>query len=499
MPETDRVIIVGGGLAGLAAAAALGVRGLDVMLFESRPRWGGRASSFVDQESGELIDNCQHVAMGCCTNFRHFCKLVEIDDLFRTEPRLWFVEPSGRRSQLAAAPLPAPLHLFPSLLRLKHLSWRDKWSLAVGLRALARAKREDVCGQSFDRWLIEQRQTPAAIDRFWHVVLVSALSESLDRIDTWEASKVFVDGFLANREGWQVRIPTAPLSEIYGSRLANWLERHGVTLRLQAGVGQLIVDGGRAAGVELRTGERVDAAHVIVAVPWHAAGSLFPADLQSHPQLQTLGELEAAPISSVHLWFDRPLMSLPHASLIGGLSQWVFNREVIQGHRRDAGATDLLPSISNLSAVHRQNTLQHYYQVVVSASRSLSAMENDQIVEQVVGELRSAWPDAATAKLLHGRVVTEHKAVFSPLPGADERRPQQQSFIPNVQFAGDWTQNGWPATMEGAVRSGYLAAENVLRCLGRSERLLQPDLPAAWLSRLLFGITKSPLPTGGEG
>lgn len=478
MPETDRVIIVGGGLAGLAAAAALGVRGLEVMLFESRPRWGGRASSFVDQESGELIDNCQHVAMGCCTNFRHFCKLVEIDDLFRTEPRLWFVEPSGRRSQLAAAPLPAPLHLFPSLVMLKHLSRRDKWSLALGLRALARAKRDHVRGWPFDRWLIEHRQTPGAIDRFWHVVLVSALSESLDRIDTWEARKVFVDGFLANREGWQVRMPTAPLSEIYGSRLTGWLERHGVTLRLQSGVSRLIVDGGRATGVELRTGERMDAAHVIVAVPWHIAGSLFPTDLQSHPQLQTLGELEAAPISSVHLWFDRPVMPLPHASLIGGLSQWVFNRNVIQG---------------------RNDGQQHYYQVVVSASRSLSAMTNDQIVETVVGELRSAWPDAAAAKLLRGRVVTEHTAVFSPLPGADERRPPQQSFVPNVQFAGDWTQTGWPATMEGAVRSGYLAAENVLRCLGRSERLLQPDLPVAWLSRVLLGITKSSLPTGGDG
>lgn len=476
VPESAQVIIVGGGLAGLAAAAALGVRGLDVMLFESRPRWGGRASSFVDQGSGELIDNCQHVAMGCCTNFRHFCRLVEIDDLFRTESRLWFVEPSGRRSQLAAAPLPAPLHLFPSLVMLKHLSWRDKWSLAFGLRALARAKREDVRGQSFDRWLQGHQQTPGAIDRFWHVVLVSALSESLDRIDTWEARRVFVDGFLANREGWQVRIPTAPLSEIYGSRLAGWLERQGVRLRLQTGVSRLIVEGGRASGVELRSGEQVVAAHVILAVPWHLVGTMIPDELRSQPQLNALDELEAAPISSVHLWFDRPVMPLPHAALVGGLSQWIFNRDVIQS---------------------RHDVQQHYYQVVVSASRSLSAMTNDQIIEQVVGELRSAWPDARAAKLLRGRVVTEHKAVVSPLPGASERRPPQQSFIPNVQFAGDWTQTGWPATMEGAVRSGYLAAENVLRILGRSERVLQPDLPVAWLSRVVLGL--SPLPPGGEG
>jgi squalene-associated FAD-dependent desaturase len=471
----SQVIIVGGGLAGLAAAAALAVRGVRVTLFESRPRWGGRASSFVDQVSGETIDNCQHVAMGCCTNFRHFCRLVEIDDLFRTEPRLWFVEPRGRWSQMAAAPLPAPLHLFPSLLTLRHLSWRDKWSLARGLRALARAKQEAVRGQSFDLWLKAHRQTPNAIERFWHVVLVSALSESLDRIDVWQARKVFVDGFLANRDGWQVRIPTAPLSEIYGSRLVKWLAEHGVSLRIPEGVSRLLVDGETARGVELRTGEQVSAEQVVLAVPWHLVGGLFPDELRSHPRLQAVELLEAAPISSVHLWFDKPVMPLPHAALIGGLAQWVFNRDAIQGHRDEQ---------------------QHYYQVVVSASRGLAPMTNDQIIEQVVGELRSAWPDAATVKLLRGRVVTEHKAVFSPLPGADERRPLQQSFVPNVQFAGDWTQTGWPATMEGAVRSGYLAAENVLRNLGRSERILQPDLPTAWLSQLLFGLDKSPPPDG---
>lgn len=475
MDNQSQVIIVGGGLAGLAAAAALGVRGVRVTLFESRPRWGGRASSFVDQVSGETIDNCQHVAMGCCTNFRHFCRLVEIDDLFRTEPRLWFVEAHGRRSQLAAAPLPAPLHLFPSLLTLKHLSWRDKWTLALGLSALARVKRNEVRGQSFDRWLQAHRQTPNAIEKFWHVVLVSALSESLDRIDVWQARKVFVDGFLAHRDGWQVRIPTTPLSEIYDSSLAKWLAGQGVSLRSPEGISRLVVEDGTVRGVELRTGERVSTEQVILAVPWHLVGSLFPEELRSHPQLQALEHLEAAPISSVHLWFDKPLTPLPHAALIGGLSQWVFNRDAIQGHRDEQ---------------------QHYYQVVVSASRDLAAITSEHIIEQVVGELRSAWPDSAAAKLLRGRVVTEHKAVFSPLAGADERRPPQQSFVPNVQFAGDWTQTGWPATMEGAVRSGYLAAENVLRKLGRSERILQPDLPTAWLSQLLFGLGKSPPSSG---
>ena len=506
----NRVIVVGGGLAGLGAAAALGHRRFRVTLLESRSRWGGRASSFVDQATGEEIDNCQHVNLGCGTNFRHFCRTVGIDSFFIRETELTFIGPDGRTSSFSAAPLPAPLHLFPSLLRLPYLSFCEKRQLAFGLRTLARTKPDCAGDESFLHWLERHGQSKAVIDRFWHVVLVSALSESLDRIDIAHARKVFVDAFLANRQGWEVWLPTAPLGELYGSRLEEWLSRHNVLMRQQCGVKRVLIekpaegdaDAGRASGVELRTGERIDADHVILAVPHHLAASLLPDDLGAAAPFDALAKLESAPISSIHLWFDRPITQLRHAVLVGRLSQWMFNRSAI--HEGDSSVNSAAPSKGPptpplrmggddagrfvKSKIQNPKSKIFYYQVVISASREVLDRRNDETIRDVLEELSNIWPIVREARLIHARLVTEHKAVISMLPEVDRLRPVQQTPIGNLQLAGDWTQTGWPGTMEGAVRSGYLAAQNVLRQCGRDETLVQPDLPRAPLSKLLFGL-----------
>jgi squalene-associated FAD-dependent desaturase len=483
----EHVVIIGGGLAGLAAATALAGRaGLRVTLLESRTRWGGRASSFVDQTTGESIDNCQHVSLGCCTNFQHFCRTTGIDQFFHRENELVFVAPDGKFSSMTAAPLPAPLHLAPSFARFGYLSWRDKRALARGLRALAHARPASYEGQSFLDWLKAHGQTAAAIDRFWHVVLVSALSETLDRIDVGHARKVFVDAFLANRHGWEVWLPTVPLDELYGERIEAWFPERNVATRLQAGTKRVLVDSAgdsarpRATAVELRSGEIVDADHVILAVPQNLVLGLLPDDYHSHPQLAGISQLETAPISSVHLWFDRPITELRHATFVGRMSQWLFNRSAIQ---RGSGTGDRGPETGASSDSER-----FYYQVVISASRDVLALGQEGAIAAVVAELAEIWPVVKSARLVHSRLVTEHKAVVSMLPGVDRLRPVQQSPIVNLQIAGDWTQTGWPGTMEGAVRSGYLAAENVLERCGLGGKLVQPDLPVALLSKLLFGL-----------
>jgi squalene-associated FAD-dependent desaturase len=316
-----------------------GTPSIRMALLESRPRLGGRASSFVDRATGTRIDNCQHVSMGCCTNFRHFCETVGLGELLRSEPELYFVGPDGTANRFAAGPLPAPLHLLFAFRRLSYLSRADLRGIAKGLRALVRTGRGSNDSQPFDEWLRSQSQTPAAIERFWHVVLVSALSETLDRIDTGHARKVFVDGFLANRRGWQVQIPTVPLDELYGTRLVEWLARRGATVRVQAGVERVVVEGERAVAVELRSGEWLQADDFIIAVPHHLALALLPEPLRTHPDLAGIARLESAPISSVHLWFDRPITSLPHAVFVDRLSQWIFNRSALTGDR--AGNTPL--------------------------------------------------------------------------------------------------------------------------------------------------------------
>jgi squalene-associated FAD-dependent desaturase len=467
MHQQSRVTIVGGGLAGLAAAVALAPRGFRVTLLESRPRLGGRASSFVDQTTGATIDNCQHVSLGCCTNWQQFCATTGLSDALRWERQLNFIGPNGRVNPFAASRLPAPLHLLPAFARLDYLSWTDKWNLAWGLRALARTRPGTCPAQPFSEWLREHGQTPATIERVWHVVLVSALSETLDRISVPQARKVFVDGFLAHRQAWQMQIPTIPLDELYSSRLRRWLEGHGVVVRMQAGVAGVLFDGEAPQGVRLRTGEELAAEHVIVAVPHGLAGALLPEAVGAKLRVADFAHLETAPISSVHLWFDRPLTELPHAVFVDRLSQWVFNRAALQG-------ADELG--------------RYYYQVVISAARDLRGRSQDEVIAEVISDLALAWPVARAARLEHARLVTEHKAVFSPRPGADAWRPAQETVIPGFFWAGDWTATGWPSTMEGAVRSGYLAAEGLLRQAGRPERLLRPDLPIAPLARLFLGI-----------
>jgi uncharacterized protein with NAD-binding domain and iron-sulfur cluster len=325
---------------------------------------------------------------------------------------------------------------------------------------------------------------------------VSALSETLDRIDVGHARKVFVDGFVANRHGWEVWLPTAHLDELYGARLERWLKSRNVEPRLQCGVKRILVESTppnsepsntspiRATGIELRSGEWIEADEVILAVPQNLILSLLPEEWQAHPDLAPINRLETAPISSVHLWFDRPITDLRHATFIGKQSQWLFNRTAIQ-HGAKSRATPPGPPFLRGGEVESE---YFYYQVVISASRDVVQAGQEASVRAVIEELAAIWPVVREARLVHSRLVTEHRAVVSMLPGIDKLRPVQQSPIANLQLAGDWTRTGWPGTMEGAVRSGYLAAENVLRRCGTNIALVQPDLPVALLSKLLFGL-----------
>ena len=475
-----RIVIVGGGLAGLAAAVALTARGFPCTIIESRPRLGGRASSFHDSTTNTEIDNCQHVTLGCCTNFRHFCQTTGIAEFFRREPALYFIGPSGKPDRFAAGALPAPLHLTGAFARLSYLSWKDKYSLAMALRSLAQPVSERDESESFAKWLARHGQTKTVIERFWFVVLVSALSESLERISVSHARKVFVDAFLVHRDGWCVDIPNVPLEVLYGGRLTDWLTKRGTTIRLLTSAEEVELENDRVTGVRLGSNEVVEGDEFVVALPFFRVLSILPESLTTHADLQGIRQLEPAPISSIHLWFDRPITDLPHAVLVDRLCQWVFNRTAIEAIQIQQ-TSETNPTESHLVDAY-------YYQIVISASRNLEGCSKEETQQQVMKELTEVWPIVADAKLLHSRQVTEHRAVFSPVPGVDASRPAQQTPVANLQLAGDWTRTGWPATMEGAVRGGYLAASNILKRMGHYDDVLQPDLPIATLSRLMFGL-----------
>ena len=481
MSAAPTVLVIGGGLAGLAAAAALAPRGFRVTVLESRQRLGGRAGSFADPATGQLVDACQHVSMGCCTNLAHFFRTVGVQHFLAPQPKLYFVTPDRRVSVFKADPWPAPLHLGRALLGAHYLTPADKLRVAFGLAALVR-QRPDADPPLLD-WLLAHRQNRRTIDRFWGVVLTSALNETVERVGLKYARKVFRDGFVRHRDGFVVQVPTVPLGRLYGNELREWFTRHGVEIRENAGVRRVVVEepnpptpfpgkeggagtaafspsllrggvgeGFRVSGVELRDGSTLAADHYVLAVPFDRVTDLLPAELVARePYFAGAKNLEPSPITSVHLWFDRPVMSLPHAVLVDCLGQWAFNRgEVAPG--------------------------EFYVQVVVSAARPLRGLGRDEVQRRIAGELGRVFPTARGANLVRGKVVTEHAATFSAVPGVDRWRPPQASPVGNLALAGDWTATGWPATMEGAVRSGYLAAEAVLARAGRPARLVQPDL-----------------------
>jgi len=461
---TPHVVIVGGGLAGIAAAVGLARHSFRVTLLESRPRLGGRATSIVDRETGELIDNCQHVNMGCCVNFQRLCEWTGTSEHLVTEDELIFIASYGKQNRLRNGFLPAPAHLSTGFLRLSYLSFQEKRSLARAMLALLRSRPPE-SGRFID-FLRQHRQSRKLIDRFWNSVLVSALSEDLERISYLYARKVFVEGFLANRSGWKVQLLDLPLGQFYDEAIRNWLAEHGVTVRIQSGLQSLEQTEDRLIrSARLRDESILEADEFVLAVAFDRVPSLLPAVVAESETGRRVSEIEAASISSVHVWFDREITTLRHAVLLDRLSQWMFNRSRILGARE---------------------TDRFAYQIVISNSRDLE-MSQDELIDRVRDELAEIFPASKEAQLLHARVITEHRAVFSVVPGVDELRPPQQTLISNLQLAGDWTQTGWPATMVGAVRSGFLAAENLLKKYrpNQSSQLLAPELKTSPIVRML--------------
>jgi squalene-associated FAD-dependent desaturase len=468
-----RVAIVGGGLAGIAVAVALCEskiqqpphRRLQIELFESRRMLGGRATSYRDPHTGDLIDHCQHVSLGCCTNFDDLCRRTKIDHLFDRETSLNFAGPDGRLRIVARSRwLPAPLHLAPSLVRLRFLSWRDRLGIVRAMRRLASARDREGEKLSFQEWLQEHNQSPTAFALFWSPVIVSALSEDVERASLPACRKVFVDAFLRHARGFELRLPRVPLRSLYEDHLGAWLESRGVKLHLRAEVRSILLRGERACSLAMAEGDHREFDSICLAVPWYRVGELFDAEAATRlPFLAAAGRFQPAPITSVHLWCSEPI-SLPrrHLVLPGGFSQWVFDRTLIVG--------------------------RPYYQIVISASRQVAVLSQEEVLSRVYRELEGICGRPIRELVVRSKVITEHRAVFSPVPDSDQLRPLQKTPISNLYVAGDWTATGWPATMEGAVRSGYLAAEALLGELGERETFLAADLRATPVTRWLFGI-----------
>lgn len=454
--------MIGGGLAGLSSAVALAEAGFRVRLLEKRPHLGGRAASYV-LPGGEHVDNCQHVTLGCCTNLGDFYRRVGAADKIQFFDRLLFAAPDGRRGAIESDSLPPPVHMAPSFALFPLLDWSDKRCIAEALLSIAwnRGTPADVSGGGANStmlaWLQKHRQTKRAIRRFWEVILVSALDEELSRIDAQYGIDVFWKAFLSTRGGYRVGVPRVPLGELYeGCRQA--LARRGGEVQLRAGVRGFLVAEGRADGVEREEGSVETADYYVAAVPQDVLPELLPAEVvEREPVFAGLRNLKTSPITGVHLWFDRTVMSEPFLTLLESTTQWIFNKTLLYGGEGSQSGAQ-------------------YLQLVISASYALASRSRQEIIALCLAELRDVLPATRDAALVKGTVVKEMSATFSPAPGSDRWRPGQRSPVSGLFLAGDWTTTGWPSTMEGAVRSGYLAAEAILADAGMPRKFLQPDL-----------------------
>jgi len=433
------VIVVGAGFAGLSAAVRLARRGARVLVVEERRRLGGRASAFVDPETGEVVDNGQHALFGCYHETFAFLRDIGAEGDVRLEERLdlEIVDRRGQRSRLISASLPPPLHLVGGLLRWPALGWSDKRAAlraGLALRRLAGSERDRSGGgqQTVNEWLRAHGQTPRLSEVLWEPLAVAALNQSPDVAAAGPFVEVLARMFNGSRRDAAIGLPMKPLDQLYAEPARRSLEDAGHQVRVGAPA-RLLVDKARAVGVEIE-GERIIAGRVVSSVPWFA----FPAFAASIPALADLsasaGAMRASPIVTVNLWLDRAVTDAPFVGLPGRTFQWVFDKGRLFGE-----------AWSHLS-------------LTASGAEDIVGWTNDALIAHARRELAEALPAAASAIVRRSTAVRERRATFSLAPG-EPPRPGVDTPVQGLFLAGDWTDTGLPATIEGAVVSGHRAAE----------------------------------------
>jgi squalene-associated FAD-dependent desaturase len=431
-----KVAVVGGGLAGIAAAVACAEAGAEVELFEARPRLGG--ATFSIRRNGHWLDNGQHVALRCCTAYRRLLVTLGTERHLELQPRLSIpvLDGTGARATFGRTALPAPLHLAGALLGYRHLSVRERLAAARAVTALRRLDPGDprLDDTTFGAWLRAHGQSEAAIDRLWNLIALPTLNLHADDASLALAAFVFRTGVLDESDACDIGVPTVPLQRLHGDAAAQALRERGVQIRLRTKVERVRpTDDGFE--LTLKDGP-LRADRVVSAVPHQAAPELLPEGAVDAAEVERLG---TSPIVNVHLHYDRRVLDLPLAAAVGSPVQWLFDRTGSSGVEQGQ-----LVSLS-----------------LSGADRDL-ALTRARLVDRYAKAVARILPAAREARLLDAAVTREPAATFRGAPGSARLRPPARTDVRGLALAGAWTDTGWPATMEGAVRSGVAAAEVVL-------------------------------------
>ena len=437
--NSNGTIVIGGGLAGLAAAVRLARAGRPVTVLEATRAGGGRSRSFHDSVLGREIDNGQHLMMGCYHDTQAFLRTIGSEDdgvYYQRNLAVNMVRPGGKTVALACPALPAPLHLAAGLLGMRGVG---VWAKATALRAGVMLRNEVVRpddNETCDAWLHRMGQTVELRNTFWEPLIWAVLNEDPLVASAAMLVAVLDRAFMSTRDASRLGVPRRPLSRLYVDHARAYLEARGATVRFGAPVRAIEVEAGRAVGVRLRSGERCPADTIISAVPPHALLSLLPTSTKQHWAFADVARLETSPI--VNLWavVSRPLFEGPFVGLVGSPLHWLFDRDQI----------DPLPGREG-----------HLISVTISGARGYVHDDVAALEGLFESEARRFFP-SRDFKLLRFRAVKEKRATISHAAGTYHRRPETKSPIPGLLLAGDWVRTGLPATIESAVKSGHDAA-----------------------------------------
>ncbi|MDE2861502.1 MAG: hydroxysqualene dehydroxylase HpnE [Chloroflexota bacterium] len=437
-----KVVVIGGGLAGIASACYLADRGHPVVLMEKRSFLGGRAFSFPEPETGLQMDNGQHVFLGCCTFYINLLGSLQAHRNTHLQESLFVpvLDRTGRRGVLRGAALPAPFHLLPSLLAYPHLSWMDKLRVLYGgLRIHLADRRRDESSleyETFADWLKRHGQSDEAIDRFWNLVVLPTLNDDASQVSANMGLKVFKEGVLQSRESGSMGYARVGLSELVSDGAIDYLSSRGGEVMLGTGVRELIIEGDRVCGVRTSRGD-VHGDWYVLALASHDLGAVLPPAVAADGFFSLADHLSYSPIVNVHVWYDRPVMDDEFAGFVDSPLQWVFNKTRMQGDDDSTG---------------------QYVCISLSGAWEYADLPRQRIGEMFLEEMARVFPQARDARVERLVVVKQPRATFRSVPGASSFRLPVTTPISNLFLAGEWVNTDWPGTMEGAVRSGYAAA-----------------------------------------
>ncbi len=445
--RVKKVIIIGGGFAGLSAAVELSSAGFSVTLIEQRRFLGGRAYSFFDKNTGLELDNGQHILMGCYENtFRFLEKIGAINKLyFQKNLCVDFLDTTGNTYRLDCLPLPAPFHILSGILRFKAISLSER------IRMLNMAKGVmfgNATNSSHDltitEWLKKLRQGEKARETLWDIITLATMNEHPDNSSAAIFRSVMKKAFFSHRGNSRIVLPVVPLSRLFAEDAETYIRKNGGSIEKGIAVSTLLTSSNSVSGVKLKDGRVLHGDYYISAVPYYSVQRLLAGtkgtEFNSIPFVPAVPELQPSPIISIHLLFNKPLTEQTFVALLNSPIQWVFNKEKMF---RDTAYRGLLS-------------------LVISGAHEYIDVPSEKLVEMALRELKKVFPDTSSAGLLYCKVIKERHATFSPQPGVDKYRPSQQSSINNLFLAGDWTDTGLPATIEGAVLSGHKCAQAIV-------------------------------------